>query len=135
MPAAVSGESSWPCRRRTRFHSVWPCRARNTNSHERSAKLSALQLAPATGAVVRDDLLDHRGQGAGIDGLALADGHGTGGLVVVPAGDDPLGIRDDGAVVEEHVDVILRRQQRADVPAEHEVRTVGELDGLDDLRV
>jgi len=36
-----------------------------------------------------------------VDGLAVADGHRTGGLVVMPAGDDALRVGDDGAVVEE----------------------------------
>src|SRR6266568_2320189 len=60
---------------------------------------SGLQLAPATGAVVGDDLPEHGGEGRRVDDLALADGHGAGSLVVVAAGDDPLGVGDDGAVV------------------------------------
>src|SRR5205823_7967163 len=70
-----------------------------------------------------------------VDGLPLADGHRPGGLVVVPAGDDALGIGHDRAVVEEHVDVVLGGQQRADVALQHEVRLPGALDGLLDLRV
>src|SRR5947209_2150170 len=93
----------------------------------------ALQPAPASGAVVGDDLLEDRSQGGRVDGLALADGHRAGGLVLVAARDDPLWIGDDGAVVEKHVDVIPRRQQRADVALEDEVWAVGALDGLADL--
>ena len=54
---------------------------------------------------------------------------------MVAAGDDPFGIRDYGAVVEEHVDVVLRGQQRADVALQYEVRLTGALDGLGYLRV
>ncbi len=58
-----------------------------------------------------------------------------GGLVVVPGGDDPVRIRDDGAVVEEYVYVVLRGQQCADVALQHEVRLGGALDGLGHRRV
>ena len=50
-------------------------------------------------------------------------------------GDDALGVRDDGAVVEEDVDVVLGSQQRADVALKYEVRLDGPLDRLLDLRV
>jgi hypothetical protein len=53
----------------------------------------------------------------------------------VAAGDDPLGIGHDRAVVEEHVHVVLRRQQGADVSLQHEVRLSRALDGLLDLGV
>src|SRR5947208_4682360 len=103
---------------------------------EQAAELGfALQLAPASGAVVSDDLLEHRSQGGRVDGLPLADGDRAGGFVLVAARDDSLWIGDDGAVVEKHVDVILRRQQRADVALEDEVWAVGALDGLAYLRV
>src|SRR6516164_8270911 len=72
-----------------------------------------LQFAPAAGAVVSDDLLEHSAQSRRIDDLALADGNSAGGLVVVTSGDDPLGIRDNAAVVEEYVDMTLGREQRA----------------------
>src|SRR5205823_2849767 len=36
-----------------------------------------LQLAPSTGAVVGDDLLEHRGQGGGVDGVAFVEGNGS----------------------------------------------------------
>ena len=51
------------------------------------------------------------------------------------AGDDSRRIRDDGAVVEKHVDVVLRRQQRADVALQYEVRTVGAFDRFGNLVV
>src|SRR6266536_4331735 len=91
---------------------------------------AALQLAPATGAVVGDDVLEHGGEGGRVDRFALSDGHGAGSRVFVAAGDDPLGIGDDAAVVEEHVDVVPGRQQGADVALQDEVRTVGALDGF-----
>jgi len=50
-------------------------------------------------------------------------------------GDDARGIRDDGAVVEENVDVILRRQQGGDVALQHNGGTGGALDSLGDLGV
>lgn len=77
----------------------------------------------------------HRGEGGRVDSFAFAYGHGAGGLVLVTGGDDSLRIGDDGAVVEKYVDVVLRRQQGADVALQHEVRTVGELDGFGDLSV
>src|SRR5580692_11618558 len=83
---------------------------------------AVLELAPAAGPVIRDDLPEHRGEGGRVDGLALADGHRAGGLVAVPAGDDAVRVRDDAAVVEEYVHVVLRRQQGADVAVQHEVR-------------
>src|SRR5215468_1645228 len=92
-----------------------------------------LELAPAAGPVVRDDLPEHRGQRGRVDALAPADRHRPGGGVVVAAGDDPFGIGDDGAVVEKHVHVIFGGQQRADVAREHEVRLPRPLDGLGDL--
>ena len=79
--------------------------------------------------------LNNRSEDARVDGLALADGDGAGRLVLVAAGDDSLGIRDDRAVVEEYIDVVLRRQQGADVALQHEVRAVGALDGLGHLSV
>ena len=47
------------------------------------------------------------------------DGQRARALVLVAAGDDSRRIRDDGAVVEKHVDVVLRRQQRADVALQY----------------
>lgn len=69
-----------------------------------------LQLAPPARAVVGDDVLEHRGKGRPVDRFVLADGHGAGGLVVMAASDDSLGIRDDAAVVQKYVDVVLRCQ-------------------------
>jgi hypothetical protein len=50
-------------------------------------------------------------------------------------GDDSLGVRDDGVVIEKHVDVVLGRQQGADVALRYEVRAVGALDGFGHLHV
>src|SRR5207247_6451071 len=80
--------------------------------------------------VVGNDLLEHGGEGGRVDGFALADGHGAGGLVAVTAGDDPIAISDDAAVVEEYVDVVPGRQQRTDVALKDKVRLAGALDGL-----
>src|SRR3954452_23399207 len=111
-----------------------PKTARNSKASRLTAPPALLQLAPAAGAVVGDDLAEHGLEGRRVDRLALPDRHGAGRLVVVAAGDDPLGVGDDPAVVEEHVDVVLGRQQGADVALQHEVRLDGPLDGLDDLR-
>src|SRR5439155_23980185 len=46
-----------------------------------SSLVRAFQLTPAAGAVVRNDLLEHGGEGARIDLFALPNPHGTGGLV------------------------------------------------------
>ena len=70
-----------------------------------------------------------------VDGFALADGDGARGRVVAAGGDDSLGIGDYGAVIQEDVDMVLRRQQGGDVALENEVWTVGALDGLGDLRI
>src|SRR5215831_16693693 len=94
-----------------------------------------LELAPAAGPVIGDDLPEHRTERGCVDPLALADGDRAGGLVVVTPGDDRLGIGDDGAVVEEDVDVVLRGEQGTDVVQQHEIRLAAPLDGLGNLRV
>ena len=50
-------------------------------------------------------------------------------------GDDPFGIGDDPAVVEEQVDVIFGGEKRAHVALEHEVRLHRPLDRLDHFPV
>src|SRR5207249_5397171 len=69
------------------------------------------------------------------DRFTLADGHSAGGLVVVPGGDHALGIGNDRAVVQKNIDVVLRRQKRADVALQHEIRTVRALDRFDNVFV
>ena len=54
----------------------------------------ALQLAPASGPIVGDDVREHRGEGGRVYGLALADRDGAGDLVVLSRSDDSLGIRE-----------------------------------------
>ena len=49
-------------------------------------------------------------------------------------GDDPLQVGDDAAVVDKHVDVVLRRQQGADIAVQDEVRLPAALDRLGDTR-
>ena len=63
--------------------------------------LYLLDLAPAAGPVVSNDLPEHLTKSAGIDLFVLAYGNSAGGSVVVTAGDDPLWIRNDRTVVEE----------------------------------
>src|SRR5688572_4365486 len=58
------------------------------------------QLSPATGAIVRDDLLEHRREGRSVDLLALPNCDGPGGLVVVSAGDEAVGVGHDPAVIQ-----------------------------------
>lgn len=60
-------------------------------------------------------LLEHSGQGLAGDGVSCRNAIRSGCLVGVSAGDDPLGVGDDGAVEEEEVDVVLGGEQRADV--------------------
>ena len=74
-----------------------------------------LQLPPAAGPVVRDDRPEQREHRRSVDRLVLADRDEPAGLVALAAGDDPLGIGREAAVVEEHRDVVLRREQRDDV--------------------
>jgi hypothetical protein len=83
----------------------------------------ALQLSPAAGTIVGNDVFEHGGEGMCVDGFALADGNGAGGRVVAACGDDSLGIGDYGAVILEGFDMVLRRQQGGDVALENEVWT------------
>lgn len=78
-------------------------------------------LSPAAGSVVRADLAQHGGEWSAGDGAVAVEGDRAGGLVVVAAGDDVVGVGHDGAVVEEQVDVVLAGQQCAHVTVEHEV--------------
>src|SRR5215216_629906 len=96
----------------------------------------ALLLVPTVGAVVGDDVAEHGGEGGRVDRLPFADGHGAGELVLVAAGDDPVGVGGDvAAVVEEDVDVVCGREQGADVALQDEVGLAGALDGLGHLGV
>src|SRR4029453_19577327 len=67
--------------------------------------------------------------------FAPGDGPPAPVFCVGAAGDDPLGVGDDGAVVEEDVDVVLRRQQGGDVALQDEIGLPGALVGLDHLWV
>jgi hypothetical protein len=92
-------------------------------------------LAPATSAVVGDDLSEHLAESAGVDLLVLTYRDHAGGFVLVTACNDAFGIRNDRPVVEENVDVVLRGQQRADVALEHEIGLHPPLNGLFDFRI
>src|SRR5438034_8359547 len=70
-----------------------------------------LHPAPATPTIGGDDVFDHGREGGRLDRVALPNGDGARGRVAVAAGDDPLGIRSEAAIVEEDVDVVLRRLQ------------------------
>src|SRR6202034_3014619 len=108
--------------------SRWPDGSRGRRS------VLLLALAPAARAVVRDDVPEHGGEGGRVDGFSLVNRHGPGRLVAVASRDDPVRVRDDRAVVEEDVDVIPGRQQRADVALQDEVGQAGALDGPGHLR-
>jgi hypothetical protein len=54
---------------------------------------------------------------------------------LVTGGDDPFEIRHDPTVVEKQIDVVLRGEERARVPLQHEVGPHGPLDRLHQFRV
>src|SRR5260370_31195511 len=97
--------------------------------------MTRLQLPPATGAIVRDNLPKHRREGGSVDSLTLPNGDGTRGLVVVSARDNAVWVRHNRAVIQEHIDPLLGRQQRADVSVKREIRLARALDGLNDFWV
>ena len=102
---------------------------------QRSLSALTLQLAPTAGAVVRNDLPEHFGQTRRVDGFAFAHGHGAGRLVLMAGGDDSRWVGGHSAVIEEDIEVVLGREQGADVALQYEVGTVGALDGFRDLWV
>ena len=57
----------------------------------------ALQLSPAAGTIVGNDVFEHDREGMCVDGFALVDDNGASGRVVAACGDDSLGIGDYGA--------------------------------------
>src|SRR5262245_6794683 len=93
--------------------------SQNSSASRRGGSTGGFHLPPAAGAVVGDDCLERSGERRLVDGLALAYGHGSSGLVVVAAGDNALGVRHDPAVVEKDVNVVLGREQGADVALQH----------------
>src|ERR1700733_14854803 len=95
---------------------------------------SGLDATPAARSVVGDDGPEHRQQGGPVDGVAAVDLDGLGRRVAVTLVDDAVRVG-NGGVVDEDVDVIPRRQQRADVALEHKVGLHRALDGLLDLGV
>ena len=94
-----------------------------------------LDLAPAARPVVGNDLPEHFAESMCVDFLVLTDRDGSGGLVVVAAGDDAFRIRNDRAVVKEDVDMIFCGEQCADVALEYEIGLDSPLDRFDDFRV
>lgn len=89
--------------------------------------LCALQPAPATGAIVRRDRLDKLGKRVSVQCFASAHLYCPRGLIALSLIDDPFRVGRDG-IIDENVDVVPRRQQRADVAFKHEVRAIGALD-------
>src|SRR5213592_4339160 len=84
-----------------RFGSSIPRRYASTSSADTVAPpLRRFEFTPAADAVVGDDLLEHRGQGGLVDGLAAVEADRARGLVPVAGGDDPFRIQHDPAVVE-----------------------------------
>lgn len=51
------------------------------------------------------------------------------------ARDDAVWVGHNRAIVQEHIDPLLGRQQGADVSVKREIRQARALDGLDDVRV
>ena len=96
----------------------------------------ARQLAPTAGTIVGNDVREHGGERNRVAGLTLPDGHRAGSLVVVAgAVVIPWGSGDQGAVLQEDVDVVLGSLQGTDIALQDEVRTVGPLDCFRDLWV
>ena len=60
----------------------------------------SLQLAPAAGAIVGNNLLEHGLERGFVELFTLPDAHCPGGFVVVAGGDNTFGIGDNGAIVE-----------------------------------
>src|SRR3954451_19854082 len=94
-----------------------------------------LELAPAARTIVGDDPAEEGQERGAIDRLIAGQRDRPRRLVVVTRGDESVRVRNDAAVVYEHVHVVLRREQGADVPVEEEVRPNRPLDRLDDLLV
>ena len=79
-----------------------------TGSGRRGWGRGCPEAPPAAGAVVRDDGAEHREQGGTVDRVAAVDLDGPGGRVTVTLVDDAVRVG-DGGVVDEDVDVVLRR--------------------------
>lgn len=69
--------------------------------------LASFDHPPATGTVVGDDRREHFAECSLVHGLSLSEGDGPGCFVVMSCSDDLFRIRDDSAVVQEDVDVVL----------------------------
>src|SRR5215211_1274651 len=87
----------------------------------RMSSLLLFDLAPATRPVVCDDLGEHLSQRARVDLLILTDRDGPASRVVMAAGNDAFGIRNDPTVVEKYVHMIFCSKQCTDVSVQHEV--------------
>src|SRR5712691_3038655 len=94
-------------RREVRTLSATPVTVSTRTGHQavsrpRSQRVClSLELAPTAHPVVGDDLPEHDDQHRCADCFAVPDGHSAAGLVVMAAGDDPLGVGGDPPVVEE----------------------------------
>ena len=89
----------------------------------------ALHRAPAAHTVVCDNGLDKRDTCLFVHGFALTHLDCSSGLIVMPLIDDSFGIWCE-RVIDKDIDVVLGRQQGADVAFKYEVWTVGALDGF-----
>src|SRR6185312_9928169 len=102
---------AWP---RVVLGAIPPAASLRPFLHDRRLLLAALQLAPATGAVVGDDSPKKVRKRVLVHGFALANLNCPSGQVALSLVDDTLRIGRDG-VVDKHIDMIFGRQQRADV--------------------
>src|SRR5262249_1161058 len=100
----------------------------------KSRLAGALNLAPATGAIVGDHGFDEIHQRTLVDRLALADLYRARSQVPLSLIDDAFRIGRNG-IVDEDVDVVFGCLERADVAIQREVRSVRALDRLDDVRI
>lgn len=108
-----------------------PAIVRGSSLRVQGTRPGLLDAAPPAGPVVGDDLPDHRRERRSWHILVAPKRDGARRGVAVPSCDDPLGVRHNRSVIDEHVDVILGREQGADVPVQREVRLVRPLDRLD----
>jgi len=96
--------------------------------------LLCLDLAPATGTVVRDHCPEQLEQSSLVEFIAAADLDTTCGRVPLALVDEPVRIGCD-RVVDEDIEMVLGAEEGTDVAVEHEVRSRAALDHLRHARV